>query len=79
MRPGEKLNEVLVSEYEATHTLMYDENYYIIMPAIAIKGLEAHYEKLKLEKVQFTRYASDDQVLGKENVKTLLIKSGFLA
>lgn len=79
MRPGEKLNEVLVSEYEATHTLMYDENYYIIMPTIAIQGLEAHYEKLGLEKVQFIRYASDDQVLGKEEVKTLLIKSGFLA
>lgn len=79
MRPGEKLNEVLVSEYEATHTLMYDENYYIIMPTIAITGLEAHYEKLGLEKVQFKRYASDDQVLGKEEVKTLLIKSSFLA
>lgn len=78
MRPGEKLDEVLVSEYEAKHTLMYDENYYVIMPTIEIEGLAAYYEAQHYKKVTFDRYTSADEVLGKEKVKALLVKAGFL-
>lgn len=78
MRPGEKLKEVLVSEYEAPHTLMYDENYYIIMPTIPLPDLEEYYAGKSLRKVAFTHYTSEDIVLNKEAVKDLLRKANYL-
>lgn len=78
IRPGEKLDEVLVSEYESNHTYMYDETYYVIMPTINIPGLEDHYKPLNLAKVNFVRYTSADLILEKEEVKTLLKKGNYL-
>ena len=78
MRPGEKLNEVLVSEYEAPSTLMYDANYYVILPTLDIPGIKEYYIKKQLKKVDFERYTSADEVLGKDQVKVLLNKAGYL-
>lgn len=78
MRPGEKLNEVLVSEHESSHTYMYDDTYYVIMPTIDIPGLKAHYDHLGLQKVDFIRYTSGDIVLEKDKVKILLKKGNYL-
>lgn len=78
IRPGEKLEEVLVSEYEARHTYQYDENYYVIMPTLPIPGIKANYENKHLKKVTFKRYTSGNKVLDKEQVKVLLNKGKFL-
>lgn len=78
MRPGEKLDEVLISEYESGNTLMYDETYYVIMPTIEIPGLNEYYQTQHLQKVTFDKYTSADVILGKEQVKELLKKGGFL-
>lgn len=78
MRPGEKLDEVLVSEYEATHTFKFDENYYVIMPTINIPELEENYAKQNLVKVDFDKYTSADVILPKNQVKELLSKGGFI-
>lgn len=60
VRPGEKLDEVLVSEYEAGRTYKYDETYYVIMPMIDIPELGKYYHKLHLQKVDFIKYTSAD-------------------
>lgn len=78
IRPGEKLDEVLVSEHESGHTYQYDETYYVIMPMIEVPKLKAHYVALNLAKVNFSRYTSADFVLGKEEVKKLLRKGNYL-
>lgn len=78
MRPGEKLDEVLVSEHEAKHTFMYDNTYYVIMPTIEIDGLNEYYEAKHLAKVKFNRYTSADVILEKKDVKELLSKGGYL-
>nr|WP_302596901.1 polysaccharide biosynthesis protein [uncultured Cellulosilyticum sp.] len=78
IRPGEKLDEVLVSEHESGHTYQYDETYYVIMPMIEVPKLKAHYAALNLAKVNFSRYTSADFVLGKEEVKKLLRKGNYL-
>lgn len=78
IRSGEKLDEVLVSEHESSHTYKYDETYYVIMPTIKIPELQEHYEKLNLTKVDFVRYTSADIVLGKDEVKGLLRKGNYL-
>ncbi|WP_054739946.1 polysaccharide biosynthesis protein [Cellulosilyticum ruminicola] len=75
IRPGEKLDEVLVSEHESGHTYMYDETYYVIMPTIDIPGLKEHYTPLGLKKVDFIRYTSADFILEKSDI-TLLLKKG---
>ncbi len=79
MRPGEKLDEVLVSEYEVNHTFMYNDTYYMIMPTLEIEGLKAYYDKLNLQKVNFKRYTSADQILPKDKVKELLVKGKYLS
>lgn len=78
IRPGEKLDEVLVSEHESGHTYMYDETYYVIMPTIDIPNLRKHYDDLNLKKVDFIKYTSADIVLGKDEVKALLRKGNYL-
>lgn len=79
MRPGEKLNEVLVSEYEASNTFMYGENYYVIMPTLEIPGIKEYYAPKQLQKVTFERYTSSDEVLEKSKVKALLDKANYLS
>ncbi|MBE6022673.1 MAG: NAD-dependent epimerase/dehydratase family protein [Cellulosilyticum sp.] len=78
MRPGEKLDEVLVSEYEAKTTFKYDDTYYVIMPTIEIPGLKTFYDTKNLAHVTFNRYTSGDVILPKEEVKTLLRKGNYL-
>jgi len=78
IRPGEKLDEVLVSEYEAKSTYKYDDTYYVIMPNIEIPGLKTFYDKKDLAHVTFDRYTSRDVVLPKEKVKELLDKGNYL-
>lgn len=78
MRPGEKLDEVLVSEYEAKTTYKYDDTYYVIMPTIEIEGLKEYYQNKNLQKVDFVRYTSADVILEKEEVKKLLDKGHYL-
>ena len=78
MRPGEKIDEVLVSEYEAGHTFNYDSHYYIIMPTIKLPDPEAHYSMANLVKVDFNKYTSADHILDKDEVKVLLQKGNYL-
>lgn len=78
MRPGEKLDEVLVSEYEAAHTYQYDENYYLIMPTIPIENLKEYYTQYNLQPVNFKRYTSRDFVLPKQDVMVLLKKGKYV-
>lgn len=78
IRPGEKLQEVLVSEYESQHTFKYDEQYYVIMPSLGIERLKEKYADKHLEKVSFMRYTSSDNILGKDEAKKLLHKGKFI-
>jgi len=78
-RPGEKLDEVLVSRYESDHSYSYDENYFLILPTLNIDGLNAYYEQgKKLQKVSFKEYTSRDTLLDEEQIRTMLIKGGFM-
>lgn len=79
-RPGEKLDEVLVSRYESDHSYYYDENYFLILPTLNIDGLNEYYDKSKkLRKVSFKEYTSRDTLLNEEQIRTMLVKGGFIA
>lgn len=76
IRPGEKIHELLLSEYESKNTIAFDEEYYVILPSIYIEGLKEHYSNYK--PVNLTNYNSSTGLMCKEEVRELLLKGGFI-
>jgi len=73
IRPGEKLHEMLVSEYESPYTVE-DDNFRIILPMNG--SLNSKYENFK--KMKEKQYTSNDELMNVEEIKKLLIKAGIL-
>ncbi len=76
IRPGEKVDEELVSQHEAKRSYTFDENYYIILPDIHINRNYRYVENL--DKVTFERFTSANNVKSIEYLNILLEKGGFL-
>ena len=76
MRPGEKLDEVLVSAHEAPLTYQYDKNYFVILPPSAGGALLDKYSNLK--KFTYEEFSSKTTMLTKEEIKTMLKKGNFI-
>jgi len=76
IRPGEKLHEVLVSEYECSRTVEFG-NYYIILPYVPIEKAFKKYEKLN--KVGFKDYTSENtNILNDSDILDVLLSNNFL-
>ncbi|KKN13903.1 hypothetical protein LCGC14_1001720 [marine sediment metagenome] len=71
IRPGEKLNEVLISKHETPNAYKYGKNYYLI-------NLDINKPIKKLKKVTFKEYNSTQNAMNKKQIKELLKKGGFL-
>ena len=68
IRQGEKLHEVLLTEYETPNAYEYNSNYYVV-----------YNKELDLPKFQFKQYTSDSQpLLTGDEIKEMLDKGGFL-
>ena len=67
-RQGEKIDEVLVSQYESPDCYEYRDKYYLIYP----------YKKLRLKKVSFKEYSSKDKLMTFEEIEDLLRRGGFI-
>lgn len=76
MRPGEKLDEVLVSEHEAPLTYCYDKNYFVILPSLASGALLDKYSNL--QKFPHGEFSSKTTMLDKEEIKNMLKKGNFI-
>ena len=76
IRPGEKIHELLLSEYEATMTIAYDEEYFVILPPIHIEGLKEYYSEYK--RVNLVNYNSSGDLMSKNEIKELLKKGSFI-
>jgi UDP-N-acetylglucosamine 4,6-dehydratase len=76
IRPGERLHEVLISEYESTRTYEFDSKYYVILPTAPSEELIQSY--ISYPKVSFTRYVSNEGLMDKEEIAELLRTGGFL-
>lgn len=59
IREGEKLHEVMVTEYDSLHTYEYDDHY-IIYPHFEWWNEEAHFTTGGSQVEEFFRYASDN-------------------
>lgn len=76
IREGEKIHELLVSEHESPRTYIFNNDYYVITPELKINR---DYEHLKnLNKVNFEKFASTDNIKDEYYLTQLLDKGGFL-
>ncbi|MGG4169871.1 polysaccharide biosynthesis protein [Rossellomorea vietnamensis] len=76
IRPGEKLHELLLTEFESHNTIVYDNEYFVILPTIPIEGLMEYYEDFP--KVDLDTYSSSDNIISYDQIKTMLKDGGFL-
>ena len=76
IRPGEKMHECLICRHESLSTYQYDENYYVILPQIKIDGLIEKHKHLK--KVSFKEYSSNENLMSKTEIKTMLKDGKFI-
>lgn len=76
IRPGEKLDEVLVSKNEAGLTYQYDENYFVILPPGADGALLDKYSHL--EKFNHSEFTSRTKLLDKQEISTMLKRGNFI-
>lgn len=77
VRPGEKIHEILLTEFESQTTVLYDEQYLVILPTLDIPGIKEKYSAY--DKVGFSSFCSSHSLMSKEEIKELLIKGGFLS
>jgi len=78
IRPGEKIDEVLISRYEVSNAYIYDKNHYVILPTLHIKSLNKYYHNLKLKKVDFIEYNSSTDLMSEKQVENMLLKGEFV-
>jgi UDP-N-acetylglucosamine 4,6-dehydratase len=76
IRPGEKIHEILLTEYESLNTVVYDEQYLIILPTLDIPGLRQHYATYP--PVEFDTFSSSQALMSKAEIKAILVRGGFL-
>lgn len=76
IRPGEKLDEILVSKHESALTYDYDENYFVILPPNANESLLKKYNNLK--KFSYEEFTSKTKILNLEQIHTMLQEGKFL-
>lgn len=76
IRPGEKIDEVLVSRHESARVIPM-EHYFLILPVIHLPKLSERYKKSPVTDVG--EYSSrNTTILNKRQIKTLLDANGFL-
>ena len=75
-KPGEKLDEMLISQHEARQSLCYDDNYYVILPTNAGMVLLDNYNTL--QKFPHPEFSSRTRLMNQEEIKLMLKKGGFL-
>lgn len=76
MRPGEKLNEILISKHESPLTYKYDKNYFVILPPTASGALLDKYNHF--DKFEFEEFSSQTKMMNNEEIKTMLQKGKFI-
>lgn len=76
IRPGEKIHEILLTEYESLNTIVYDDQYLVILPTVDIPGLRNHYGSYI--PVDFESFSSSQSLMNKDEIREMLERGGFL-
>lgn len=75
-RPGEKLDEMLISTHESSLSYYYDQNYFVTLPTKSNADLVEKYKNLK--KFDREEFSSKTFLMNKEQIKAMLKKGKFL-
>ncbi len=75
-KPGEKLDEMLISKHDVALSYYYDKNYFVTLPVKCNPELEAKYSQLP--KFDQKEFSSRTFIMNREQIKQMLIKGGFI-
>jgi FlaA1/EpsC-like NDP-sugar epimerase len=75
-KPGEKLDEMLISKHEAQLSYYYDENYFVILPVKQHTELKEKYQQLT--KYDQEEFSSKTFIMNRDQIKQMLIKGKFI-
>jgi FlaA1/EpsC-like NDP-sugar epimerase len=76
MRPGEKLNEMLISHHESQLSFCYDNNYFLTLPAGYNQALATRYQDHK--PFPHAEFSSVTTIMNKQEIKEMLKKGKFI-
>jgi FlaA1/EpsC-like NDP-sugar epimerase len=76
MRPGEKLDEMLISHHESQLTYCYDNYYFVTLPAGFNQALGTRYQDH--QKFPYVEFSSKTKLMNKEEIKEMLKKGKFI-
>jgi FlaA1/EpsC-like NDP-sugar epimerase len=76
MRPGEKLDEMLISHHESTLSYCYDENYFLTLPSDYNQALALRYQDCK--PFPHEEFSSKTTIMNKKEIKEMLKKGKFI-
>ena len=76
IRPGEKLDEMLISHHDAQLSYEYDENYWMTLPVGYNDDLKAKYENFT--KLPYSEFSSKTKIMNKAEISDMLAKGGFV-
>ena len=76
MRPGEKLDEMLVSKHEASLSYCYDQNYFVIVPPKDPENLKKLYSTQNA--FPYQEFSSRTKEMSRPELTAMLRKGGFL-
>ncbi len=75
-RPGEKLDEMLISKHESPLSYCYDENYFVILPTKCSDELREKYKDLN--SFPYDEFSSKTVRMAKDEIKAMLKKGKFI-
>ena len=76
MRPGEKLDEMLISHHESKLSYCYDDNYFLTLPSNYNQALAVRYQDCK--PFPHEEFSSKTKIMNKKEIKEMLKKGKFI-
>ncbi|WP_310551358.1 polysaccharide biosynthesis protein [Paenibacillus glufosinatiresistens] len=76
IRPGEKIHEILMSDFESQTTIVYDSQYLVILPTLDMPHLKTRYSGYA--PVSFSSFSSENNLMNPQEIRDILIRGGFL-
>ncbi len=76
MRPGEKLDEMLISHHESKLSYCYDDNYFLTLPSNYNQALAVRYQDCK--SFPHKEFSKKTKIMNKKKIKEMLKKGNFI-
>ncbi len=76
IKPGEKLDEVLIGKHEARQSYCFGQNYYVILPMKENTELKRRYGNLEL--LPYTEFSSRTKLMSRDSIPAILERGGFI-